>query len=90
MQGLKIVQWNCFKLTDVRIFLLDSFLKTFNPDIISLQEIKLDEAQANLKIRFDSYVTYHKTRSKNPCNGGGVAILIKDNIPHSKLVCDDS
>ena len=65
MFNLKIVHLNCYKLTEIRILQLTIFLKQFEPDIVSLQELKLNETEANLKIRFDSYVTYHKTRAKN-------------------------
>ena len=48
---LKIVQWNCFKLTDSRLIEFEMFLKIFDPDIISIQEIKLNTNLANLYTR---------------------------------------
>ena len=85
MTNLKVVHWNCFKLTEARIFQFELFLNSVEPDIFSIQEIKLNEAEANFKIRFPKYATYIKTRNKNSDKGGGICILIKSNIPHILL-----
>ena len=85
MSKLKIAHCNCFKLTQARLFELEHFLNIFKPDIISLQEIKLELEVANLKLRFEGYVTHVKTREIKPSYGGGVAILIKQNIPQALL-----
>ena len=54
LHELKIVQWNCFKLTQARIFELGEFLKEFQPDIISIQEIKMNQEQAILLYIYSS------------------------------------
>ena len=65
------------------LFELEVFLIKFKPDIMSLQEIKLSSEDANYKLRFDGYSTYHRSRSKNSDKGGGVAVLVNDRINHS-------
>lgn len=86
MFELKIFQWNCFSLTVSRTFELKHFLITHKPDIFLLQEIKLSNERANLRLRFDGYATYHKVRSINPDAGGGIAILIREIIPHTLIL----
>ena len=86
---LKIIQWNCFKLTASRLIELEIFLKKFDPDIISLQEIKLNTESANFKLRFSNYSTYVKARDSGSDWGGGIAVLIKNNISHSQIINTD-
>ena len=83
MFEINIIHWNCFKLTSSRLFELEVFINRFKPDIMSLQEIKLSSEDANYKLRFDGYSTYHRSRSKNSDKGGGVAVLVNDRINHS-------
>ena len=85
MSKLKVAHWNCFKLTQSRHFEFENFLNIFKPDIISIQELKLNEEEARMLLRFDGYSAYIKTRNLNPDHGGGVAILIKSGIPHSRI-----
>ena len=42
----------------------------------------MSHESANYRLRFEGYSTYHKVRPSKPEVGGGVAILIKENIPH--------
>ena len=91
MNNLKIVHWNCFKLTQSRCFELVNFLNIFKPDIISLQELKLTEEEARLCLRIDGYCEYINARNVNPEHGGGVAVLIRSGISHSIISgLDDS
>ena len=91
MFQIKIAQWNCFKLTTARIVELKNFLNIIKPDIISIQELKLSEERANLHLRVSGYITYVKARKTNPNHGGGVAILIRSEIPHTTITgLDDS
>ena len=83
MSKIKIMHWNCFSLTIPRNSELKQFLIDNKPDIFLLQEIKLDNAKANLRLRYEGYATYIKVRDTNPGFGGGVAILINEDIPHS-------
>ena len=85
LQELKIIHWNCHNLTVSRCFELRDFLKKHEPDIVSLQEIKLKLEDANYLIRFDGFSTYLKVRSLNPDRGGGVAVLINENISHTQI-----
>jgi hypothetical protein len=89
MFNLNIIHWNCFKLSDTRLFELEIFISKFKPDIISLQEIKLTNENANYEIRFDGYSTYHRLRSVNPDKGGGVAFLVSDKLNHCSFFDDD-
>jgi len=81
MNKLKVAHWKCFKLTQSRHFEFENFLNIFKPDIISIQ----NEEEARLLLRFDGYSAHIKTRNLNPDHGGGVAILIKAGIPHSRI-----
>ncbi len=91
MNQLRIVHWNCFKLTNERLFEIENFLSINRPDIFSLQEIKLNLEEVNLCLNFPGYSAYIKTRTSNQEFGCGVAILISSRIPHSSIsVPDDS
>ncbi len=39
----RIIQWNCFSLTNARVEELRLFLNEAQPDIMSLQETKLND-----------------------------------------------
>ena len=82
---LKLVQWNCFKLDIVKLAELRIFIDEHRPDVISLQEVKLNQEEANLFLRFDSYTVHYKPRRINPSRGGGVAIIVKDSINHTRI-----
>ena len=82
MFKIKIMHWNCFSLTVPRNSELKQILIDNKPDIFLLQEIKLDNAKANLRLRYEGYATYIKVRDTNPDFGSGVAILINEDIPH--------
>ena len=62
--GLKILQWNCRHLNSVKLVELKNFIEEFSPDLISLQEVKLNQEQANLFLRFHSHSVYYKPRKK--------------------------
>ena len=69
----------------MRLIELQTFLIENNPDIISINETKLSEEKANLSLRFDNYIPYHRCRKNNAVFGGGIAILIKDTITHTVI-----
>ena len=77
---LKVVHWNCYQLDKIKLNELKLFINEFKPDLISLQEVKLNQEQANLFLRFDSYSLYYKPRERNPHRGGGVTILVNNFI----------
>ena len=80
--SMKIIQWNCFKMTQSRLVEFKIFLDSFKPDIVSIQEIKMNQEEANFFLRFDGYVVYYKSRDKNPEFGGGSAIIVENSIAH--------
>ncbi|RNA23353.1 hypothetical protein BpHYR1_033580 [Brachionus plicatilis] len=84
--SLTIVQWNCFKLTQNRILHLGVYLKDFQQDIMSVQEVKLTQEEVNVFIRFSGYSTYNKPRQVNPSFGGGVLVLVKNKIGHNEIL----
>jgi ribonuclease HI len=78
----KIVQWNCRGLranyTD-----LDILFQTYNPVAFCLQETL--QSDTNLT-KFRYYNPFYKNSFKSDGSpGGGVAILVKNNIPHSEI-----
>lgn len=68
-------------MSNIKRYDLHCFIKEHNHDIILLSETKLNPKH---KIHFDSYKLL-RTDRPNSTQGGGTAILIKDNIPHKKV-----
>ena len=54
---LKVVHWNCYQLDKIKLNELKLFINEFKPDLISLQEVKLNQEQANLFLRFDFIIS---------------------------------
>jgi exonuclease III len=82
---LKIAQWNCFKMTQTRLHEFRLFLEQFQPDIVSIQEIKMNKEQANFFLRFDGYKVYYKPRiTGDPECGGGTSVVVKGTVDHSQ------
>ena len=50
--NLKIIHWNCFKMTENRAKELNEFIKLNKPDVISLNEVKLNNEKANALLSF--------------------------------------
>ena len=87
--SITILHWNCFSLSESRFIELSLFISDLKedgnqPDIISLNETKINNELANHRINLKGYSCLHKGRSKNPLQGGGIAILIKDSIPYTQ------
>ena len=82
IHSLKIIHWNCFKMTQTRLIEFKIFLNSEKPDIVSIQEIKMNQEEGHLYLRFDGYVTSYKARERNPEFGGGTAILVADSVAH--------
>ena len=77
-----IVHWNCNGLSG-KIEELKLFLKLESPDIISLNEIKCNQALANLNFNALNYNSCYKIRDNSI--GGGVALLVKSSINFEEL-----
>ncbi|RNA02124.1 RNA-directed DNA polymerase from transposon X [Brachionus plicatilis] len=73
---LVITHWNCFQLPS-RIPLLEKFLAQNCPDIVLLNEIKINQNDLNFYFNFKNYNSIVKARN---CYGGGLSILIKEGI----------
>ena len=74
---LKIFYLNSFKMSQLRLVELKLFLDKFKPDILAIQEIKLNQEQANLYLRFDEYLVHYTPRISMAEFLGGVAILVR-------------
>ncbi len=85
MFQVKIVQWNCFKLSNEREMELKLFLKECSPDILSIQEIKLTDEKARILLNQKGYTAHIRSRKNNPSHGGGVAVLVRSGIPHTTI-----
>ena len=79
---MKVVQWNCNKMTVNRCEELNLLIKEIDPDIICLNEVKLDQHRANYQLSFENYETIYKPRLANSNHGGGVAIIIKNKLDY--------
>ena len=76
-----IYHWNCFSVLN-KIESIKMFLNEFKPDILSLNEIKLNDQEANYYLRFKGYSTYFNCRKKG---AGGVALLVRNETDHHKI-----
>ena len=84
-RSLTITHWNCNsinnKIEEFKIFLLK-----YKPDIISLNETKVNEINANFLFNnIEDYNFIHKHRKNNRNGGGGVALLINKKIKFVEL-----
>lgn len=82
---LDVYHLNCFKLTAVRREELRLFLNQHKPDVVSLNEIKLNEFEVNYYLNFENYITLYKLRNKNPHCGGEVVLLVKETLNPTNL-----
>ena len=79
MSQLKIIQWNCFHFRS-RVEEFRGFLASEAPDIVALNETKLSAELANHLLRFDGYIAKCRPRALHPGHGGGVAILVREEL----------
>ncbi|RMZ98385.1 hypothetical protein BpHYR1_036525 [Brachionus plicatilis] len=73
---LVIIHGNCAHLPS-KVQLLETFLAQKSPDIVLLNEIKIDLSESNIYFDFKNNVSITKPRNKY---GGRVAILVKEGI----------
>lgn len=79
-RNLKIMQWNAQGVTTKPvIYQLQQFLNNENVDVLFLSETLLKE---NHKFYLNNFATYRNDRTEA---GGGVAICIRNTIPHKLL-----
>ncbi len=71
-------------MTQNRCKELEQFIDDSQPDIISLNEVKMNKEEANQFLNINNYSTYYKPRIKNSIYGGGVALIIKNTIEHTE------
>ena len=84
---MKIISWNCQGLR-AKVTNLQAIIHIHQPDIIFLQETQLNPMDKFYKIK--GYTEYFKSRPTSTRGHGGVAILIKPNIPHKEIVIQSS
>jgi exonuclease III len=85
LKDLKIIHWNCNSLGN-KIEEFKHFLSVNKPDIVSLNETKINEFNANFLFNsINNYKFVHKHRPSNKNGGGGVALLIHKNLKFNPL-----
>lgn len=77
-RGIVLVHWNCFHIAN-RIELLKKYMGTKKPDLVMLNEIKLDQQMSNFSLDVPDYITIAKPRK---AGGGGVALLIREDLKY--------
>ena len=84
-QTVTIAHWNCHKLTTARNIDLRCFIYEHKPDIICLNELKLNEQECNDRLQYDGYISLFRCRDPIKSHGGGVAIIIRRGIAFSEV-----
>lgn len=77
---MKIISWNVNGLRAVYTKGFDEFLKSENPDIICLQEIKMQKEQKTDDFDFDGYFEYWNSAEKKGYSG---TLILTKNEPIS-------
>lgn len=78
IEKLNICTWNCDSIK-IRLIEFTQFLSNYNIDLCCLNETKLGP---NQRFSVTNYTIYRNDRNTH---GGGVAVLIKNNIKHHQL-----
>ncbi|RNA20744.1 RNA-directed DNA polymerase from mobile element jockey-like [Brachionus plicatilis] len=84
--NLTILHWNCKHLPS-KLIILKQFLSIHKPDIMLLNEIKMDITLCNYHLNFQNYQTISKMIN---VSGGGVAMLILKYLDFSQIESFDS
>ena len=84
-KNLKIIHFNCNGIIS-KSLTIGSFLKQEKPSIMSLNELRCTEPNANDSLRFENYNCYYKCRQPKGSKqvGGGVALLIDEKLEQSE------
>jgi exonuclease III len=86
---INLIHWNCNSINN-KIEEFRSFCLLYKPHIISLNETKMCEFKADYLLKVDNYTTLHRPRSLNTNGGGGVALLIRNDVEYSEnKILDD-
>ena len=79
LKNLNIVHWNCNGLVGKKEQFA-TYLELEKPHVVSLNEIKMNEQNANKVFNFSGYTAEFSCRKKR--GGGGVALLIRNDIEY--------
>jgi exonuclease III len=63
-----------------KLYEFSIFLNKYKPDVVSLNETKMNGKRAKQKLNFDGYKCFHRHRAEGTNGAGGVAVLVKSNI----------
>ena len=77
---MKLLQLNCNGLKS-RKEELQNLIKEENPDILCLQETRIEETNIKINRIYDVYIQPNKLNK----NAGGAAIFVRKDVPHKKL-----
>ena len=69
-------------MDEVKVLFIDN-----NPDIFAVTETFLDPNVADFEIDINDYIVYRHDRNRH---GGGVALYIKNSIPHNIIKITNS
>ncbi|RNA27069.1 hypothetical protein BpHYR1_012382 [Brachionus plicatilis] len=79
------IQWNCNNLVS-KLEHFKNFLDIYDPDIVLLCELKVDELRDNFFIKFSNFYKVSKPRNNF---GGGVAILLNKKVEFFQVLSLD-
>ena len=78
MAQYNLIQWNCRGLRGSREE-IEIIINKYSPAVFCIQETKLKNGQEQ------TFKNHHAYYNCTESGGGGVAILVKDNVPHSQI-----
>jgi hypothetical protein len=85
-QNLKVLHWNCNSIKN-KFKYLEQYLHENKIDIVSINELKCDDELWNDIYNLPTYKKVNKCRNNS---GGGVALLIKNNIEFEIVELEDA
>ena len=75
--NLNIVQWNCTSLNDIKIVQLITCMQEYDIDVACFSETGWNQTFSH-SLRTHGFYVYYKSRTHS--RGGGVAIIVRENI----------
>jgi hypothetical protein len=82
---LTLLHWNCNGIFN-KLEMFKVHIDRFKPHIISFNEIKLTEMEANKCLSFNGYSSIFKCREQLGSFGGGFALLVREDVNYEKYV----